>query len=191
MIFGKSSAVFRFFIFYLFYFLFHWLSLVAQMVKNLLAMQKTQVWSLGRADRLEKTMATHSSILVWRIPLTEEPGRLQSMGSQRAGHDWATNTLTFIVALQCTAQRISFAGTCILSCWVSFLFRSPQSTKQLSVFYRRLPLVICSYVIVYMCQSQSLNSSHFPPCPLGIHTLVLYVYVSISALQVGSSIPFF
>ena len=62
-------------------------SLVAQMEKNLPAMQETQVQSLGWEDALEKGMATHSSILAWRIPWTEEPGKLQSMGLQRAGHD--------------------------------------------------------------------------------------------------------
>ena len=56
-------------------------------VKNLPAMQETQVPSLGWEDSLEKGMTTHSSILAWRNPWTEEPGRLQSMGSQRAGHD--------------------------------------------------------------------------------------------------------
>ena len=61
------------------------------MVKNLLAMWETWVWYLGREDTLEKGKATHSSILAWRIPWTEEPGRLQSVGSQRVGHDWATN----------------------------------------------------------------------------------------------------
>ena len=62
-------------------------SLVAQTVKNLPAMQKTQVRSLGQEDPLEKEMATHSSILAWRIPWTEQPHGLQSMGSQRVGHD--------------------------------------------------------------------------------------------------------
>ena len=62
-------------------------SLVAQMVKNLPAMQETGVQSLGQEDPLEKGMAIHSRILAWRIPWTEEPGRLQSMGSQRVGHD--------------------------------------------------------------------------------------------------------
>ena len=55
-------------------------SLVAQMVKNLPAMLETRVQSLGQEDPLEKELATHSSILAWRIPWTEEPGRLQSMG---------------------------------------------------------------------------------------------------------------
>ena len=67
---------------------FNWASLVAQMVKHLPAMWETQVRSLGWEDLLEKEMATHCSILAWRIPRTEEPGRLQSMGSQRVGHDW-------------------------------------------------------------------------------------------------------
>ena len=62
-------------------------SLVAQMVKHLPTMQETWVQSLGWEDLLEKEMATHSSILAWKIPWTEEPGRLQSMGSQRVGHD--------------------------------------------------------------------------------------------------------
>ena len=62
-------------------------SLVAQGVKNPTAMQETQVRSLGWEDPLEKGMATHSSILTWRIPWTEEPGGLQSMGLQRVGHD--------------------------------------------------------------------------------------------------------
>ena len=59
-------------------------SLVAQMVKNLPATQETWVSSLGREDPLEEEMATHSSILTWRIPRIEEPGRLQSMGSQES-----------------------------------------------------------------------------------------------------------
>ena len=57
------------------------------MVKNLPTMQETWVQSLGREDPLEKGMATHSSILAWRIPWTEEPGGLQSMALQRVGHD--------------------------------------------------------------------------------------------------------
>ena len=62
-------------------------SLVAQMVKNLPAVQETQVQSLGQEDPLQKGMATHSSILAWKVPWTEKPGRLQPMGSQRVGHD--------------------------------------------------------------------------------------------------------
>ena len=72
-----------------------WASLVAQRVKNLPAMWETLVWSLSREDLLEKGMATHSSILAWRIPWTEEPGGLQSMGSQSVTHNWVTNAFTF------------------------------------------------------------------------------------------------
>ena len=61
--------------------------LVAQTVMRLPTMQETWVQSLSRKDLLEKKMATNSSILAWKIPWTEEPGRLQSMGSQRVGHD--------------------------------------------------------------------------------------------------------
>ena len=62
-------------------------SLVAQKVKHLPTVRETQVQSLGREDLLKKEMATHSSILAWKIPWTEEPGGLQSMGSQGVGHD--------------------------------------------------------------------------------------------------------
>ena len=70
-----------------FHLISYWASLVAQMVKSLPAVQDTWVQSLGSEDPLEKGMATHSSILAWRIPWTEEPGGLQSMGSQRVRHD--------------------------------------------------------------------------------------------------------
>ena len=66
-------------------------SLVAQRLKCLPPMRETQVRSLGREDPLEKEMVTHSSILAWRIPWMEKPGRLQSMGSQRTGHNRVTD----------------------------------------------------------------------------------------------------
>ena len=66
---------------------FSWASLVAQTVKRLPAMQETRVQALGWEDPLEKEMVAHSSTLAWKNPWTEEPGRLQSMGSQRVGHD--------------------------------------------------------------------------------------------------------
>ena len=64
---------------------------MAQTVKCLPIMQETRVQSLSREDLLEKEMATHSSILAWKIPWTEEPARLQPMGSERAGHDRVTS----------------------------------------------------------------------------------------------------
>ena len=66
---------------------YSWASLVAQLGKNPPVMRETWIRSLGWKDPLEKGMATHSSVLIWRIPWTEEPGGLQSMGSQRVGHD--------------------------------------------------------------------------------------------------------
>ena len=74
-------------------------SLVAPMLKNLPAMQQTWVWSLGQADTLETEMVTHSSIIAWEIPWTDESGRLQFMVSQRVEKDWVTNTFTFTVLI--------------------------------------------------------------------------------------------
>ena len=70
--------------------------LVAQTVNSLPAVSENQVWSLGQEHPLEKEMATHSSILAWKIPGMEKPGGLQSMGSQRVRHDWVTNTQTSV-----------------------------------------------------------------------------------------------
>ena len=84
----------------LFYLLFKiWASLVAQMVKNPPSLQETWVQSLAWEDSLEEGMATHSSILALRNPWTEEPGGLQSMGSQRVRHNWVTKH---------SAQRLKF-----------------------------------------------------------------------------------
>ena len=103
---------------------------LAQMITNLPAIQETQVQSLDQEDNPEKGMTTHSSILAWRIPRTEEPGGLQSMGSQRVRHDWATNTSTFtlgaILRRDGSLCRILF---CSLSRWVSPLFLYWHSTK--------------------------------------------------------------
>ena len=79
--------------------------MVAQTVKRLPTMRETWVWSLSWEDLLEKETATHSSTLAWKIPWTEEPGRLQSMGLQRVQHDWATSLLCFY-----NAQRQSLVS---------------------------------------------------------------------------------
>ena len=73
--------------------------LMVQAIKNPHAMQETWVWCLVWKDPLEKGMATHSSILASRIPWTEEPGGLQTLGLQRVGHDWVVNTFVFIFSL--------------------------------------------------------------------------------------------
>ena len=88
-------------------------TLVTQMVENPPAMQETWVQSLGQRDPLEKGIATHSSILAWRIPWTKEPGGLQSMGSLRVGHNWVTYTYNQIVR----------TVTCELFLWIFFLYR--------------------------------------------------------------------
>ena len=71
-------------------------SLVAQIVKNLPAVKETWAWFLGWEDPLGKGMATHSSILAWRIPWTDKPGELQYMWSQKVEHNWETNTFIYI-----------------------------------------------------------------------------------------------
>ena len=80
---------------------------MAQMVKNLLAMQETQVPSLGWINPFEKGMTTHSSILAWRIPWTEEPGGLQSMGSQRVRHNLSTErTGTQLISIKAKIKSL-------------------------------------------------------------------------------------
>ena len=87
-------------------------SLLAKMVKNPPAMQETWVWSLAQGESLAKEMAAHSSVLAWRIPWTEEPGRLQSVGSQRVGHDWLSTVLVWVTL------HISFGYKMRILMWV-------------------------------------------------------------------------
>ena len=109
-----------------------WASLVAQRVKHLPAMWEAWVRSLGQEDPLEKEMATHSSILAWRMPWTEEPGGLQSTGLQRVRHDWATSLSFFSSRGRCwSATNVMVAqngwswleelGCSFFWCWPSFL----------------------------------------------------------------------
>ena len=125
-----------------------WAFLVAQMVKNLPAMQETHVLSLCQEDPLEKEMATHSSILAWKIPRTGEPVRLQSMGSQRVGHDWVTYTFNISYSIE---WRLLTHG--VSSCGVlwkkSGAFPSaprcgPQDRKWTALFQPRI-LELLSY----------------------------------------------
>ena len=94
---------------------------VAQIVRNLPAMLETWVWSLGQEDPLEKGMATHASILAWRIPWAEEPGGLQSIGLQRVRHDWITNIYiqTYLDTLKWTWAKLHLASIS------SYLIRKP------------------------------------------------------------------
>ena len=101
---------------------FWWASLVVQRVKNLPAVQKIRVWSLGWEDLLEKGMATHSSILTWRIPWSEEPGRLQVYGVEKSLTQWVFNSFTILEdrspRLRCQSVWIflrPFSSTCLLT----------------------------------------------------------------------------
>ena len=88
-------------------------------------MQETWVPSLGQDDSLEQEMAPHSGILAWRIPWTEEPGGLQSMGLQRVGHDWVTNTFQYSFMTFCISVVLAVISTLsffILFIWFSFFF---------------------------------------------------------------------
>ena len=91
-------------------------SLMAQMVKSLPAMRETWVQSLGRKDPLEVKMATRSSILAWKIPWTEEPGGLQSIGSQKVGQDWVTS-LSISVCNTCDVIILTYLRWWRLNCF--------------------------------------------------------------------------
>ena len=94
------------------------------MINHLPAMQETQVQSLGRKDPLEKEIATHSSILAWRISWTEEPGELPSMGSQRFGHYWATNTHGYFYFI-----RVFFLLALLIYNWQNLMQRADLFKK--------------------------------------------------------------
>ena len=103
-------------------------SLVAQMVKHPPTIQESWVWSLSQEDPLEKEMATHCSILAWRIPWTEEPGRLQSTGSQRVGHNWATNTQSLRNVLHFKCRKLR-------GIWASMLVHQDHQDHQEPSFF--------------------------------------------------------
>ena len=105
------------------------------------------VWSLGREDSLEKSMATHSSILLRRIPWTEKPGRLQSIGLQRVGHDWSNST-THVVDLQCCISfRCTAKWLLCIHIYHSFHILSHigyyKNWVEFLVLYSRSLLIIC------------------------------------------------
>ena len=132
-------------------------SLGAQTVKNLPVVQETQVWSMGQEDPLEKGMAPHSSILAWRIPWTEEPGGLQSMGLQRVRHDWRTNTPWMWLVIrhlrfneskiepitEVLLLRLAYSSTCL---------PSSQHHFQSSFHYLRSAshLWFCSFPLIFL-----------------------------------------
>ena len=117
-----------------------YLPLVAQMVKNLPAMSETWVQSLGQEDPLEKGMATHSSVLTWRIPGTEEPGGQPSMGLHRVGHDWSD--------LAAAAAWIQWSSLPWAFSFLNTAFHWPCSTSfhnfQIIEFWHFPPSIHCS-----------------------------------------------
>ena len=112
---------------------------MAQIVKNLPAVQQTRVQSPVQEDPLEKGTPTHSTILAWRIPWTKEPGRLQSKGLQRVGHEWATNTVSErLTFLQDHPVLVTYRAMSI--CWDFFFFFFPF----IFISWRLITLQYCS-----------------------------------------------
>ena len=121
------------------------------MIKNLPAIQETWVWSLGQDDLLEKGMATHTSIIAWRNLQTEELGRLQSMGSQGAGHDWATNThLCWCFSYyKSTRVKINNSSTIKLSFWFHFFNENIDVYFFINSIVRYILFVASLYIFLY------------------------------------------
>ena len=112
---------------------------MAQAVKNLPAMWETHIWSLGQGDPLEEGMTTHSSILAWRIPLTEEPGGLQTMGSRRVRHGWVSNTWTLLLLCILTKSSLCRIRASLLRSHPpqpSSLFYDPNSPTVQAAFIK-------------------------------------------------------
>ena len=138
-------------------------SRVAQTVKSLPAIQETWVQSLGWEDPLEKRTATHSSILAWRIPWAEEPGRLQSMGWQRVGHDWETltsldNTLGLCLVVEADYGFEFGEGWCNLAYFPTSPDMETSSGLHSAVigswkFPRTLPLIIHCREFIFSLRS--------------------------------------
>ena len=147
----------------------HKASLVSQMVRNLLAVQETWVLFPGRQDPLEKGMATHSSILAWRIPWTEESGRLKSMGLQRVGPDGETNTFIFIHVSPPPWDSLPTPSPSS---------RSSQRTEAPCVNTATSHGLSVLHIVMYMFQYYSLNSSHslLPPAMSKIFSFCLRLY---------------
>ena len=109
--------------------------MVAQGLKHLPAMRETWAQSLGQEDPLEKEMATHSSILAWRIPWTKEPGGLQSTGSQRVKHDWETSLAHFVyIYMFFVYIQGAYAYTHRISAFQDEMSSSDWSLNYLNVF---------------------------------------------------------
>ena len=128
-------------------------SLVAQTVKKLLAIQETWVWSLDRDDLLEKEMATHTSVLAWRISWTEEPCGLQSMGLQRVEHNCANNALIFMmihVDLVHPVQQLCILLNEYIRIYIFFLFMD-TFVHYLYFYYVIYAFIQLKIMLQYLC----------------------------------------
>ena len=121
--------------------------MAAQLVKSQATMQETWVESLGWEDPLEKEMATHSSILVWEIPLTKEPGGLQSKGSQRVGHDLVTKlkTMPLKVGHKIPSDLMRCHSYQAASFDALVLRKKRKKERKCTIFPLRIPSRICTH----------------------------------------------
>ena len=129
-------------------------------ITNLPAMKDTWVWYLGWEDSLEKGLETHSSILAWRIPQTEEPSRLRSMGSQRVGHDWTTNTdaptVRNIYKLRKNQTPVALLG--LTTEHGSLSWNSVQNQLFLRHLFHPLSLYLCGFLYCMWLNFNKLNT---------------------------------
>ena len=153
---------------------------MAQRLKRLPTMRETWVRSLGWEDPLEKEMATHSSVLAWRIPWREEPSRLQSTGSQRVGHDWVTSlspSLSFLYSsdwwTSCFNRRQMVGG------WWPEFARGVGKLSDLGNLYEEFSRM--GRLFIYGCAGSSLLCGLFSSCGeqglllVAVHGLLIVV----------------
>ena len=124
------------------------------MAKSLPAVWENQAWSLGWEDPLEKEMVTHSCVLAWKIPWMEEPGRLQSMGSQRVRHNWAFTffpQLLVMISYLCAGDFLPLLYVCLYQWAFSsliFLFQVVDSRARAVFFSIVTKLVLCCWILL-------------------------------------------
>ena len=154
-------------------------------------MQEMWVQLLSQEDPLEEDMATHSSILAWKIPRTEKPGGLQSMGLKRVRQDWS-NLVHMHTLRQCkSAISIHLAPPFWDYLPPSCPSRSSQSMRLSSLCHittSHSPSTVHMVMYIFQCTFSDHPTLSFPHC---VHKSILYICISSPALQTGSSVPFF
>ena len=123
-------------------------SLVAQLVKNLPAMQETWVQFLGQEDPLEKEMATHSSVLAWRIPGTGEPGGLPSMWMHRVGHDWSDLAAAAAASIQVFLPVL--LGCLSFYCWIVRAFTFIRFKFFVNVYFEYIFFQYVPWLFIFL-----------------------------------------